>query len=55
MANGKYGIGQRNRKYNVLALRRKHNEWSGPDAGDAKFTATIETGWTDEEVIMPKK
>ena len=54
MSNGKYGIGQRSRKYNVLALRRKHNEWSGPAADAGNFTVTVETGWTDEEVIMPK-
>lgn len=54
MSNGKYGIGQRNRKYNVLSMRRKHNEWSGPKADTGNFTLTVETGWTDEEVIMPK-
>ena len=54
MNNGKYGIGQRDRKYNVIGLRRKNNEWSGPDAGNANFTVTVETGWTDEELVMPK-
>lgn len=54
MSNGKYGIGQRDRTYNVIAFRRKNNEWSGPNAGDANFTVTVETGWTDEELVMPK-
>lgn len=54
MNNGKYGIGQRDRKYNVIGLRRKNNEWAGPDAGNVNFTVTVETGWTDEELVMPK-
>ena len=54
MNNGKYGIGQRDRKYNVIGLRRRNNEWSGPDAGNTNFTVTVETGWTDEELVMPK-
>lgn len=54
MSNGKYGIGQRNRAYNVVALRRKHSEWNGPTADDAEFTVAVETNWIDEEVIMPK-
>lgn len=54
MSNGKLGIGQRDRKYNVIALRRKNNEWSGPNAGDGKFTISIETGWKEEELVMPK-
>ncbi len=54
MSDGKTRIVQRDRKYNVIACRRK-GAWRGPDNGNASGGVVIDKGWNDgDEVIIPK-
>lgn len=54
MGNGKKWIGQRDRRYNVIAARRA-GAWKGPDSGNAGGNVDEDgDDLEDEEVIMPK-
>lgn len=53
MQNGKSALAQRDRQYNVIALRRK-NAWKGPDTAGGNGSVDKNDEWNDEEVIMPK-
>ncbi len=54
MSDGKTRIVQRDRKYNVIACRRK-GAWRGPNDENASGDVTIDTDWDDgDEVIIPK-
>ena len=53
MQNGKSALAQRDRQYNVIALRRK-NAWKGPETAGGTGSVGKDDQWNDEEVIMPK-
>ncbi len=54
MSDGKTRIVQRDRRFNVLACRRK-GAWRGPDDGNASGNVTKDEDWDDgDEVIIPK-
>lgn len=53
MQNGKSALAQRDRQYNVIALRRK-NAWKGPETAGGTGSVDKDEQWNDEEVIMPK-
>ena len=54
MSDGKTRIVQRDRKYNVIACRRK-GAWRGPDDGKAGGNVTKDEEWDNgDEVIVPK-
>ncbi len=54
MSDGKTHIVLRDRKYNVIACRRK-GAWRGPSDENASGGVTIDTDWDDgDEVIIPK-
>lgn len=53
MQNGKSALAQRDRQYNVIALRRK-NAWKGPETAGGTGSVGKDEQWNDEEVIMPK-
>lgn len=53
MQNGKSALAQRDRQYNVIALRRK-NAWKGPETAGGNGTVDKNEQWEEEEVIMPK-
>ncbi len=54
MPNGKKWIGQRDRRYNVIAARRT-NAWYGENSGEAGGNTDIDSEWDDnQEIIMPK-
>ena len=53
MQNGKSALAQRDRQYNVIALRRK-NAWKGPETAGGTGLVDKDEQWNDEEVIMPK-
>ncbi len=54
MSDGKTRIVPRDRKYNVIACRRK-NAWRGPNDENAKGDVTIDPDWDDgDEVIIPQ-
>lgn len=53
MQNGKSALAQRDRQYNVIALRRK-NAWKGPDTAGGNGSVDKNDQWNGEEVIMPK-
>ncbi len=54
MSDGKTHIVLRDRKYNVIACRRK-GAWRGPGDENAGGGVTIDTDWDDgDEVIIPK-
>ena len=53
MQNGKSALAQRDRQYNVIALRRK-NAWKGPETAGGNGSVDKNDEWDEEEVIMPK-
>lgn len=53
MQNGKSALAQRDRQYNVIALRRK-NAWKGPETAGGNGSVHKNDEWDEEEVIMPK-
>ncbi len=54
MNDGKVRIVQRDRKYNVIACRRK-SAWRGPDNAGASGGVNINKDWDEgDEVIIPK-
>ena len=53
MQNGKSALAQRDRQYNVIALRRK-NAWKGPETAGGTGSVGKDEQWNNEEVIMPK-
>lgn len=54
MSDGKWAHVQRDRRYNVIACRRK-NAWKGPDNGNAGGGIILDPDWDEEdEVILPK-
>lgn len=53
MQNGKSALAQRDRQYNVIALRRK-NAWKGPETAGGNVSVDKNDEWDEEEVIMPK-
>lgn len=54
MSDGKWAHVQRDRRYNVIACRRK-NAWKGPDSGNADGGIVLDPDWDGEdEVILPK-
>lgn len=53
MQNGKSALAQRDRQYNVIALRRK-NAWKGPETAGGTGSVDKNDEWDEEEVIMPK-
>lgn len=53
MQNGKSALAQRDRQYNVIALRRK-NAWKGPETAGGTGSVHKNDEWDEEEVIMPK-
>ena len=54
MPEGKRHIEQRDRKYNVIACRRK-DAWKGPQEGTGSGNVTTNPGWEEgEEIIIPR-
>lgn len=53
MQNGKSALAQRDRQYNVIALRRK-NAWKGLETAGGNGSVDKNDEWDEEEVIMPK-
>ena len=54
LRKGKYGIGLRTNRYNVICARRASG-WLGPETGNVSGDVTVDKDWNEEEEeIMPK-